>query len=228
MPAPGELHLWQWTVDSKFDSSLLSAEEKARHERFVVDEPRRQFLAAHAGMRLVLGSYLQTSAANLEFAALPDGKPVLAIDTSLQFNLSHSSDCVLLAVATCEVGVDVEHVREVKSLASLAGKHFTHRECEQVLAASGAEQLASFFRLWTRKEAAVKLTGLGLKAGVSELEVSSDAAWQGDVALPANWGTLLTTAWIADVAVDSAYHAAVATEQKPSRVEVFRLAPLPE
>jgi 4'-phosphopantetheinyl transferase len=61
------------------------------------------------------------------------------------------------------VGVDVETVRDRVNFLRLAMGCFAAQEVRSVTnCASRAEQLACFYRLWTRKEAFAKAVGMGL------------------------------------------------------------------
>ena len=117
MPADGELHIWCWTSSDVADDALttLSADERALHSRFATPELRQRFLASHAGLRNILAGYFGAAARELAFQQTAAGKPYLS-GTTLQFNLSHSADANLLAVAPAEVGVDIERVRSLTSL----------------------------------------------------------------------------------------------------------------
>jgi 4'-phosphopantetheinyl transferase len=72
----------------------------------------------------------------------------------LRFNLSHSGDVTLVAVARdTEVGVDVERIRPVIEMQAIARRWL------------GRDDIADepeFFRVWTRHEAMVKALGIGL------------------------------------------------------------------
>lgn len=219
MPMEGELHLWYWTASSSHEQALelLDPSEKARYARFATPELKRCFLASHAGMRHILTAYLNTVAADITFLQTAAGKPYLA-GTSLRFNLSHSADANLMAVATVEVGVDIERIRKVTSVASLAARHFARPELEAMRHLGDADR--SFFATWTRKEAVIKLVGLGLSARVQELDTSAN---HDAIAVPSSWQLPTNRCWIVDLTIDSEYAAAFAVGDKPHAVRLFRV-----
>lgn len=89
------------------------------------------------------------------------GKPYLNDGSGLFFNLSHSDDYVLCAVAQREVGCDVERVKDVDI--ALANRFFCEEEYAHIAAQETAEeQIHLFFRYWTLKESFMKATGLGM------------------------------------------------------------------
>jgi phosphopantetheinyl transferase len=100
-----------------------------------------------------------------ELMADENGKPRLAVEPGrLSFNLSHSGELALVALAPggIDVGVDVERVKERRALARLAARWLPKDDAAAVAAVPPAEQAAVFYPAWTRHEARVKCTGVGL------------------------------------------------------------------
>ncbi|MDQ3935465.1 MAG: 4'-phosphopantetheinyl transferase superfamily protein [Actinomycetota bacterium] len=125
-----------------------------------------------AALREVLAGYAGTDpeAVRVEPAACvhcgePHGKPHLAEPALdwLRFNVSHSGDLALYAVAHGrEIGVDVEAHRPGRRLAGIAERRFTPAEAEHLRSLPAGEHDPAFFRLWARKEAYLKATAEGL------------------------------------------------------------------
>lgn len=97
----------------------------------------------------------------------PGGKPDFA-DERYFFNVSHSKDTVAIAVADCEVGVDIEYPRAVSENL----RRYCCTEDERRALAAGDD--LSFLRIWTAKESYLKLYGYGLKKAMSSFSVSGD------------------------------------------------------
>ena len=183
-PPPNEVQLWRWDLDApgaggEADRAILSAAEQARADRFIVAQGTRRYTAGRAQMRRVLAAATGLSPAGLPLAAGDNGKPFLP--GGPEFNLSHSGDAALFALAAFPVGVDVERCRPVqKGVAELV---FTPAEQAEWAASGWAE--AAFYRRWTRKEAVLKALG-GSLAQITSLEVSlgnpgvvrGEPAWQ--------------------------------------------------
>ncbi len=83
------------------------------------------------------------------------GKPYLA-DSRAFFNLSHSGDWVVCAVADNEVGVDAQTACPYNE--KIAARHFTPAENNWL----ADDPDGRFARLWAAKEAFGKFTGFGL------------------------------------------------------------------
>jgi 4'-phosphopantetheinyl transferase len=135
------------------EASPPTAEEAAHAARLVTTPLRRRYLRAHAALRDILGS---VTAAPLDFALHEKGKPYLALAPEIRFNLAHSRDVALVAVALdVEVGVDIERVRPLTEYAAIAQRYFPEGY-------TAPTSVREFFRHWTRFEALLKAHGAGL------------------------------------------------------------------
>jgi 4'-phosphopantetheinyl transferase len=155
---------------------LLSPDEHKRAESFAYDYLRRRYIAGRGQLRLLLGNYLQTAPAQVEFAYGPAGKPRLADPDAanrLAFNVAHSQDVALLAITRGpRVGTDIEQVRDTAELSLVASRYFSHLEQTTLFALPHAEQVEAFYRIWTRKEAFLKASGEGLWRPLDSFSVS--------------------------------------------------------
>ncbi len=193
-------------------SSSLDSVERERAARFHFDEDRRRFIRGRAWLRLRVAELLGIEPAAVAFTTVGErGKPAVASKLALTtdtdtlaaggsllptFNLSHSAQHGLLAVHAggLPLGVDLEVARPFERAARIAARHFNAAEAAAVAAApEGPEREAVFFRTWTRKEAYLKLTGLGLPGGLACVETGTEAAAR-SLRVPAEHG--LASAWV--------------------------------
>jgi 4'-phosphopantetheinyl transferase len=152
MLIPGEVHVWRVRLN-RGNSSPPTPEEAERAARYATPALRRRYLRAHAALRGILGS---VTAAPLEFALHEKGKPYLSSAPEIRFNLSHSREMALVAVARdVEVGVDIERVRKLPEYAAIAQRYFP-------AGTATPSGVRDFFRQWTRFEALLKAHGAGL------------------------------------------------------------------
>jgi phosphopantetheinyl transferase len=138
-PAAGELHLWRVETGG--------------------EDPRA---AARAALGEILGGYLGDG---VELRADAHGKPRLtATPERLSFNLSHSGDLALVAIAPgeTEVGIDIERLKPRRDLRRLAERWLPAADAAAVAAADEGERQPVFYAAWTRHEARVKCTGTGI------------------------------------------------------------------
>lgn len=159
-----------WTTVFK---PLLSNDELARAARFRFGNLRTEFIAAHGALRILLGRYLGIAPATLAFRSDENGKPSLVGYTGLQFNISHSGRLAVFAFASdCEVGIDVEEIRPVFDLSSIATNSFSPSEASDMLSLPREQRQAAFFVCWTRKEAFLKAIGEGLNVPLDSFQVT--------------------------------------------------------
>jgi 4'-phosphopantetheinyl transferase len=176
-----EIHVWHAALDRDEKilghlESTLSLEEKARADRFHFVNDRNRFVVARGLLRELLGGYLHQAPAGLEFSYGQHGKPSLSggnASSGLGFNLSHSSGLVVYAIAReRNLGIDVEHVRPESAGEDIAQRYFSAREVSDLRTLPPEARVEGFFHCWTRKEAYLKATGMGLQIPLDSFSVS--------------------------------------------------------
>jgi 4'-phosphopantetheinyl transferase len=131
-------------------------------EVHVLRLPSAERAEAARALREVLAAYLESSPEAIRIVAGAHGKPELAND-ALRFNLSHSGELALVAVARDRnVGVDVERIDARRDVLALAERALGADGAAAVRAAPPADRVAVFHRGWTRREAVAKCAGTGL------------------------------------------------------------------
>lgn len=150
--------VWRVDLDTAPErlQDLLCASEQARAARIVHERDRMRWARSRGMLRLLLARYLDADPRELRFELGAHGKPALeggaAPDADLRFNLSHSEELLLVAVAAgVEVGADIECANE---------QHTTE-----------------FMRAWTMREAAVKCLGTGLSSMPVEGRAPAGGLW---------------------------------------------------
>lgn len=148
----------------------LDAGEQARANRFATPALRERFIVAHGQTREILAALLGTHPRVPRFTFAREGKPCLpelaALD--LEFNLTHTSDRALLAVARGrQVGVDLERLRPMPEALDLATQYFHPLEIQALSQQDSATLATAFLSAWTRKESYVKAVGGGLSLPLS-------------------------------------------------------------
>jgi 4'-phosphopantetheinyl transferase len=178
-PDTGQVHVWLFELSAsagalEYLRGQLSGDEIARSERFCFPHLQTSFVIAHGMLRSVLARYLGRPPAALEFSYNQQGKPRLAHPgCRLQFNLSHSGTLGACAVAVdCDLGVDIEHIRQMPDLFDIARRFFSPEECADLEAVPLDRREFAFFNCWTRKEAYIKAIGGGLSIPLDSFCVS--------------------------------------------------------
>lgn len=162
-----------WLIDLGQDETLveraaqlLAPSERRRADRGTPDV-RRQHIVSRAALRIVLARWLRCLPRALEFVADPSGKPRL-VGGAPHFSVSHSGDWGLIAVTPLgPVGVDIELCVPLSELEAIAARVFAPAVARTVMSQRGERRVQSFYRQWTRLEAQLKATGVGLAGGLS-------------------------------------------------------------
>lgn len=232
---PGSAHVWRFRLDDATAAAVamvISPEERSRASQFVSGPDGHRFVAARGMLRRLLGQYVGTPAAALEFGREAFGKPYLVGapgSTHVRFNLSHSGDLALLAVSPdCAVGVDVQQVTPHAADPRLAARVYSPVERSAVEAMNLAPALAGpvLAAVWSRKEAYLKGTGRGLANGLQVVDVTvgmDDAprllADRADPGAHTRWS-------MASIPAGDGYSATLAIEAAPvARYELFDAGP---
>ena len=90
------------------------------------------------------------------------------------FSISHCKQGIAVAISDAPIGIDIEAIRPLSE--GLVQKAMNPQEQAQIAAAANPEQ--EFIRLWTRKEAYVKMQGTGIISDMHKILCDM---------LPVNW-----------------------------------------
>jgi len=173
---------------SELARTPLLAPRERQHAATLGAAAALAFVAGRTLLRRILGL--------VELVEPAEGKPRLAGDRGIDFNLSHAGEVVLVAVArNRRVGIDVEpvsHHRDVLAIAEAA----LGPDAALALQHTAAEHRAARFSCWwVRIEALCKASGAGLTFPV-------------DTTIPSGFT-------VRDVAMHAGYRAAVAFDGDP-------------
>ena len=179
--ASDAVHVWRASLHVSASylhilESTLTADERARAERFYFQKHREHFIAGRGLLRNILSRYLDREPDQLRFCYNSYGKPSLTEEAGAEglcFNLSHSHGIALYAV-TCdrEIGIDIEYFRPEVETEKLAERFFSPREAVVLRALPEHLRKEGFFNCWTRKEAYIKAEGKGLAIPLNAFDVS--------------------------------------------------------
>lgn len=172
----GHVHLWR-AVLTPTDAvrKVISPGEWLRAERFHFDIDRERFIASRGILRCILGGYLDVDPRDVLFEHGTHGKPGLAGGGTLRFNLSHSSEIMLLAVTYArELGVDIEKMKPNVPFETLADHYFDPEDAWDLRLLPASQRAWKFYDIWTTTEAKLKASGVGLSQGT---KISEPDRW---------------------------------------------------
>ena len=157
----------------------LSRPEIERANRFGTPALRARWIAGRAILRSLLGEALGVDPAGVPLRRGRRGRPELAMEHALDFNVSHTDDVALIGIAAglppgTRIGVDIERADRKVNADGLARKFMTERERAEMAPLDEEARRRRFLQLWTCKEAMSKATGDALSAPFRDIDVSLD------------------------------------------------------
>lgn len=152
-------------------ASTLSLKEKRKAVRFRKEEDRQVYVGGRGLLRVLIGECLDLLPSEIIIREGRFGKPYLSgYEDTFQFNLSNSGSKVAIVVnpAGNEVGIDIEVLKPNFEYWEIAAHYFTTTECDQIYSHR------DFYKIWTKKEAILKVTGVGLVDDLNKLDMSKE------------------------------------------------------
>jgi 4'-phosphopantetheinyl transferase len=154
----------------------LSDMEISRSKRFVRKTDERTYVITHALVNRKLSECLGKDFNALTVQYFENKKPYVSQET-IDFNISHSSDYFVFALSkmnNIRIGVDVETVKTNFDREGIVNHYFHKNEKQYIMNDNLSEEKQNkrFFEIWTRKEAFLKMLGIGLTNNLAELDLS--------------------------------------------------------
>jgi len=182
-PSKGEVHLWSHFLSPNDPFApharfVLSSTELEKSDKFHFEKDKRAYQSGHVFIRRVISSYTGIDPVNLEISQDKNHKPYLENSSiPIHFNISHSRNLILLAIGNdIEVGVDTEFIKEDFDVDEFANSNYHPNEKLVFDSLKGQNQSDFFYRIWTYKEAFLKLTGEGINDHLNQIDFSGEKA----------------------------------------------------
>ena len=145
----------------------MASDRRAQVDGIANPQAQKRTICAEWLTKTMLSEISGIAAEEISLARDKRGKPYVK-NLPFHFSVSHSGDFVACAVSDRPVGLDLEQVRACDI--SAAKRICSPKELEYILTAE--DSLTRFFRVWTAKEAYVKMTGEGI-AGMRKADFFS-------------------------------------------------------
>ena len=120
-------------------------------------------LLSHLFARWQISRDLSIPFDNVTFSYNEYGKPYIEKE-DYHFSISHSHNIIAFTSHSSPVGIDIQKIDETSSLSAM--RFFTEKEKEYI-----ASDVNRFFEIWTKKEAYLKMLGVGLSKPLSSFDV---------------------------------------------------------
>ncbi|MEM6914847.1 MAG: 4'-phosphopantetheinyl transferase superfamily protein, partial [Pseudomonadota bacterium] len=145
---------------------------------------QREWLAARAAAKTAMGALMQTDPQTTETVKFVDGHTEGQCgERSCALSLAHKGGiAVAAAAAQSPVGIDIELIARLRDGHGMEQRVLT--DTERTYLSRCSDRLASFFMLWTMKEATAKAFGVGFvgQEAAFEVEAINDLGQEGIVA----------------------------------------------
>lgn len=175
--------------DSEENNSLhqllpfVSEKKQEKIKRFRFDIDRKLSLYSELMVRVIASQTLKIPNREIVFGSGEWGKPKIEGHPEFHYNISHTRNAVMVAIADGSVGADIEKIKEAEY--GIAKRFFTAREQEYIVESDeGAAE--RFYEVWTRKEAYCKYLGKGLSLPLNTFDVTGPLLCASIVT--GNWG----------------------------------------
>ena len=146
-------------LDTDMDYICISDYRREKLKKLKGDN-KKMSLGAELLLIYAIEKYYPDVEFPLVFTQNEHGKPAIK-GADIYFNLAHSSNVSVCAVADRPVGVDVESKYRVSD--AVKKRCFTQNEYD-----------SAFYHIWTRKEAVSKAEGSGISLGLDTFSVLDD------------------------------------------------------
>jgi len=158
------------TLDLDAALAEISEQRCEKALRFKYEQGQRECVAAYLLLKQALRKEYGIED-NPTLAEREGGKPYIVGHEDIHFNFSHCREAVVCAVSSEEVGIDVERIRPYND--NLSRYVLNDEEYEYVKSADNPA--LEFTKLWTMKEALLKLTGEGIRDDLKQVLVGATA-----------------------------------------------------
>src|SRR5450631_525772 len=164
-----KIHVWKFPVLTS-DFSSVTESERMIGERFRFDDDRNRYITGRRSLRFLLSNYLSLDPLEIRIVAEKGQKPFIENPGfQIRFNISHSGQWVVVALAQDELGIDIEEINPSFDYSDLLREHFSL--AEQQFITTAKLPASAFYFLWTRKEAVMKAEGIGLYENLKTVPV---------------------------------------------------------
>lgn len=147
---------------------FLSADQQERYARLSQRADRHRMVIAEVFVRCQICRLTGRRNDEIAFIRNRYGKPYLAPDNSIYFNLAYSGSWIVTAIDRCDVGIDIERIGPMNNEA--ARTLCTPREYRIAIGLAADARARFLHWLWTAKQSYLKARGTGRYGPLDELK----------------------------------------------------------
>lgn len=161
------------TIFNKY-YNRMSMYRKAKIDRLMQRKDKNLSLA----VGIIIDHYLQSldlSENKMNYSTTPAGKPFFYEYKHIHFNASHSDNVAICTFSDTEIGCDIQHIEKARE--NVAKRFFTQQEYNYIFSDTENNKITAdkrFARIWSIKEAYLKLLGTGLSGGLASFDILTE------------------------------------------------------
>ena len=151
-------------IDENTFQFLLKFVQQDKKERILKQRKKQNadnMLIADVLTKIAINNVFEIPLQEQNFAYSNHGKPYLSGFSDVHFNISHSGSYVACGLADKPIGIDIQKIGTYKP--DLAKKVCNEAELTQI--ETSFDNASEFTKIWTQKEAVLKMQGLGIANG---------------------------------------------------------------
>lgn len=160
--------------------NCISTERREKIFKYKKQEDKVRSLFTEVLLRVMINRHSKLKDKEINFKYNKYGKPKLACNFGLEFNISHAGEFIVVVIDMYNVGVDIERCSKIDFL-EIAKRFYTEEEYSYILNQEKKDQLYMFYKIWTLKESYVKFIGEGLSFPINTVSFKKD--YYGRIAL---------------------------------------------
>ncbi len=191
----------EFSLNTAMMYAKISTMEQKRADKFIFASDRENYIISHYILNKQLSKTLGIPIESLSINFENNRKPFIA-NSLIDFNLSHSKNYYCFGIIETmhgQIGVDIEKIEELRDLDSIVNNymHVDEKKYINESTLTSKEQLIRFYEIWTRKEAFLKMIGIGIITNLKEINMSPDnkiisAKYMQNINMPFNKITICT------------------------------------
>ncbi|KAB8031077.1 4'-phosphopantetheinyl transferase family protein [Fluviispira multicolorata] len=225
-----DIHLWRVRLSQEERllqnlTKFLTYEEVEKANKFYKNIDKIRYIFARSILKLLISNYLSLDAKNIHFSYSKYFKPFLAINKNLlnlKFNMTHAGNWISYAFTLeDEIGIDIEEYKNDFDMTGSAKLVFSPEEFCLWQELPENEKCASFFHIWSCKEAIMKAIGLGFHYPPEKITVSINPFIPCSFIEDKNCNHNLSDWTLEKFNIDNNYSAAFAIKKKNINLSLF-------
>lgn len=152
------------SIDKDLFNYLLGFVQQEKQERILrqkIKQNADNMLIGEILTKVAIKKTFGIDITKQNFAYTGYGKPYLSDYPNVHFNISHSGKYVACAVSDKPIGIDIQKICECDF--DVAKRVCNEKELKQI--ENSEDKASEFTKLWTQKEAVLKMIGTGIAYG---------------------------------------------------------------